>query len=382
MEGIVGIIGVGFVGENLAEVFSKKYKVIGYDISPKRITEMRMKFNGNRNIVMQTCTDNMEECDIFCIAVPTTLREDGTIDDDAITNAVDIINKLARPQSAVVMESSVHIGMTRSKLQHLREKDIYVGFSPERIDPGRVEPSVDNIHKIISGIDQISLEKVNFYYEKVFKNIVKVSTLETAELCKLSENCFRMINIAYANEMGNVCKNWNINVYEMINACATKPFGYMPFYPGLGVGGHCIPINPEWLAVTNRDDIPLLMSATKMMKDKPIMEAKKLVELEPNFRRILIVGIAFKPGESATTNSPGLEFANELAKHGMHITVYDPTATKENSIPFEILREDNWDAKYIDNNFDYVCVTIRQKSIKIHILKQCEIAKIINYCEY
>lgn len=374
------VIGVGFVGEHLVDIFSKQYKVIGYDISPNRVNQLEEIFKDNGNVVIQSSFDNMEYSKLFCISVPTLLLEDGSIDESYIHNSIKLIEQFAKAGSIVVMESSVHIGMTREKLSHLRNKNIYIGFSPERVDPGRLDPTVDKIPKIISGIDEESLDKIFQYYGKVFDNLVKVSSLEMAEICKLSENCFRMINIAYINEIECVCRKWNINPYEMIKACSTKPFGYMPFYPGLGVGGYCIPVNPEWLAVTNRNDIPLLLTATKMMKERPIVEAQKL--LKTNIKKILVVGIAFKPGESTTINSPGLSYANELLDNNVDVTLYDPlVVTKQFSDKFNYLKTENWNTDYIDNTFDAVCVTIKQKNINMSVLDKCQKVKIIKYCE-
>ena len=375
------VIGVGFVGEHLVDIFSKRYRVIGYDVAQNRVNQLKEIFKNNCNVIIQSSFDNMEHSKLFCIAVPTPLSDDGTINDSYIYKSIKLIEDIASVGSTVVMESSVHIGMTRKNLGHLRNKNIYVGFSPERVDPGRLDPPVDKIPKIISGIDEESLDQISYYYGKVFDNLVKVSSMEMAELCKLSENCFRMINIAYINEIECICQKWGINPYEMIKACSTKPFGYMPFYPGLGVGGYCIPVNPEWLAVTNRDDIPLLLTATEMMKNKPILEARKL--LKTNIQKVLVVGLAFKYGESTTINSPGMSYANELLQNNIDVTLYDPLVEFNNppNCMYNFLKMENWNSDYIDNTFDVVCIAIKQKNIDMKILDGCHKVKIIKYCE-
>jgi nucleotide sugar dehydrogenase len=260
------------------------------------------------------------------------------------------------------MESSVYVGMTRKVIGHLRAKNIYIGFSPERVDPGRVDPLVYQIPKIISGIDEESLCHVMEFYGSVFEKLVPVSSMETAEMCKLAENCFRMINITYANEISDACKKLNINPYEMTNACATKPFGFMPFYAGLGVGGHCIPVNPQWLAITSKDDLPLLMSATKMTKERPIREAKKLLE-NPYIHKVLVVGMAFKTGESLTTKSAGLDFANYLFKHNIDVSFYDPLVSIDDASVKHLKRVTEITTEYLDTSFDAVCISIKQTGI-------------------
>lgn len=380
----VCIIGVGYVGEILVDIFSKKNKVIGYDISPKRAYEMNEKFK-NRNITIQNDFKNIENSKLFCITVPTLLNPtDGTVDETCIKNAVKIIEQYAQSGSTVVMESSVYVGMTRKLLFHLRNRGIFVGFSGERVDPGRLTPTVDKIPKIISGIDQASLDKISEMYGEVFETLVPVSTLETAEMCKLSENCFRMINIAYANEISDACNKLNINPYEVINTCSTKPFGYMPFYPGLGVGGHCIPVNPSWLAVTCKNEFPLLMKATEITLNRPKREAQNLIKYNPKIKNVLVIGIAFKPGESTTVNSPGLDYANELMKSNINVTLYDPNVAIYQYIlkkPFNILLQHQYTTSYIDSHFDTVCIAIKQINIDWTILQKCKCANIIKYCD-
>lgn len=368
----VGIIGVGFVGESLVNIFSKKYNVIGIDTSEKRVSLLRNKFESHKNITIQSTYDDIEKCRLVCISVPTLLINT-EVDDSHIKTAIRNVEQRISQESTIVIESSVYIGMTRKLLSHLRKKNIYVGFSPERIDPGRTHPKEEDIPKVISGIDEESLNKIKYFYSNVFATVVPVSSMETAEMCKLTENCFRMINIAYVNEISNACERLGVNVHELINACSTKPFGYMPFYPGLGVGGHCIPINPRWFAVTNHADLPLLMYATERMTYRPKQEAiRTLGKYKP--KSILVVGVAFKPGENLTTNSPGLDYASTLIEQGVKTTIYDPLVDmNELNHKFLILSNEHFNTEYIDNNFDLVCVAIKQHNIDWNILNRCNI---------
>lgn len=372
----VCIIGVGYVGEHLVDVFSKKYNVIGYDISPKRVVEMRKRFSTKKNVIIQSTLDNMHTCDVFCVAVPTLLNTSKNgIDTSYILSAAKTIETVAKSGAVVVIESSVAVGMTREIMGHFRtERSLYIGFSPERVDPGRVEPSADKIPKIISGIDKESLDKINEIYSSVFDTVVTVSSLETAEMCKLYENCFRMINIAYVNEVADNCKQHGIDVYEMVKACSTKPYGYMPFYPSLGVGGHCIPVNPFYLFTNN--NMPLLSNATHASLNRPYEKAKEIMNCGHN---ILIVGLAFKPGESYTMNSPGLELAKCLKESGRNVHVYDPLVDKETT-KMQFIDNDKWNVKYIDEHYDAVVVAIKQHDIDFNVLNKCS-TKVFKFCD-
>jgi len=379
----VCVIGVGFVGILIVEAFGKAYHVIGYDKSPKRVEEMKQRTSGNRNITIQSTLDNMEHSKLFCISVPTLLTKDPesgkiTINDTHVKSAISLVESLASPGSVVVLESSVYVGMSRKLLAGLRQKGVFCSFSSERVDPGRVYPTPEDTHKVISGFDKESLEQVIPLYAKGFHNLVPVSSMEVAEYSKLWENCFRAINIAYVNELADGCLKNGIDPYEVVKACSTKDYGFMPFMPSLGVGGHCIPVNGYWLTVNN--DLPLLMKAVEMNANRPILEARKLLK-SGNVDRVLVVGLGFKPGECLTTNSPGLDYAKELLEHKVNVTIYDPLLLSDDQTvgQFPRLECENWNSEYLDNHFDVVTVAIKQKEIDFNILKDCEKAKIMKY---
>ena len=237
----ISVIGVGFCGELIVEAFSNSCKVIGYDKSPKRVEEMQRRFSGNRNVTIQSTLDNMDQSKLFSISVPTLLNHDPdgkiTINDSHVKDSIELVEKIASPGSVVVLESSVFVGMSRKLLTGLRQKGVYCSFSSERVDPGRLSPTPSETHKIISGFDNESLKKVIPIYSRGFHKLVPVSSMEVAEYSKLWENCFRAINIAYVNELADAAIKNGINPIEIVNACSTKEYGFMPFYPGLGVGG-------------------------------------------------------------------------------------------------------------------------------------------------
>lgn len=355
----VGILGVGYVGTNLIEAFSTKFDVIGYDVSPERIDFLKAKYSDYTSIRFTNVQEDISSCDLLCIAVPTLIHRDLHIDDSCVQTASETIERYAKRGATIVMESSVRIGMTRELLGHLVDHGFYVGFSPERVDPGRTMPAFTDIPKIVSGFDNESLERIKYFYSQVFTTIVPVSSMETAEMCKLYENCFRMVNIAYANEGADACEKHNIDVNEMIEACSTKPFGFTPFHPGLGVGGHCIPVNPYYLAVNC--DMPLLEAATTQTRYRPAKKACKVVSRYPHANAFVVIGAAFKPGESSTTNSPGLALYRELVQtHKKAVTLLDPFVS-DASLPLVSSSETIQNIK--SNAVDVVCVAMKQRNI-------------------
>ena len=314
MDDKVCIIGVGYVGEHLVEVFNRYYSVVGYDISASRVSILKEKFS-NENIYFTSNADDMriDECNIFLISVPTLVRDDKLINNSYLEEACKFVKSKISENKTVVMESTISIGTTKTLLGELRNNNVFVGFSPERVDPGRTDVKSYDIPKIVSGVDEESLEKVKEIYSKVYTTVVPVSSCETAELCKLYENCFRMINIAYINEISDTCKRHNIDVHEMIKASSTKPFGFMPFYPSLGVGGSCIPVNPYYLSYNC--ELPLLDYATRLCEMRPSRKALEFIELHwKKNSKILFVGAGFKPGQGLTLYSPAVKFLDSISE--------------------------------------------------------------------
>jgi nucleotide sugar dehydrogenase len=376
---IVCVIGVGYVGEHLVDIFSKKYHVVGYDISSRRVQELNEKYKMSSDDVMYSkcVTITCNEADIpvgaclYCISVPTLLKEDKSINDSYLKNAVSCVEKYVCDGSCVVMESSVSVGMTRNMLGFLRDKNVYVGFSPERVDPGREEPPSWKIPKIISGIDSESVTEIHELYSRVFEKVVPVSSLETAEMCKLYENCFRVINIAYANEIADACKKHGINPYEMVSASSTKPFGFMPFYSGLGIGGHCLPVNPYYLFVNNQ--LPLLNNAIESLNERPYKIANEWYERNAHeVKTVCVIGMAFKPGQILCVNSPGLQFAKTLRARGLVVYVYDPLVEMDNMDMKDGLvwiKEDEWSKEFVKGKVDVVIIAMEQLGVDWTVLE-------------
>lgn len=385
----VAVIGVGYVGEHLVMAFAQKFRVIGYDVSVSRIAALKQRVSSTRNVLFTCRAQDIATAKHFLISVPTLLNPDKTIDASYLKVALNTVGRYARPGSTVVIESSVAVGMTRELLGPLCvRKGFFAGMSPERVDPGRTEPPPCDIPKIISGLDDLapgSLQAIRQLYSQVFNQLVSVSRPEVAEMTKLYENCQRMIGIAYANEMADACIGHNINPFEVCNAAATKPFGYMPFTPSIGVGGHCIPINPYYLLSNNQ--FPMLQAATVRMSNRPSLIAERIVSqlrshnvngVQP---RVLIVGMGFKRGQGQLSHSPGLELGKSLVlSNAVRVTWIDPLVKQEQIPQIERLDSCYWSCEYLEESFDFIVVSVRQKGLDFEILKQIQGVQVQYWC--
>lgn len=336
---IVLVVGVGYVGEQLVSAFSNVYKTYALDLSPTRRKFLDGYYAENSNVtVIGDIRDSPDAMnfDLALISVPTLLRPDcKSVDTSHIDSAVSMISQYAKPFSTVVVESSVTVGMTRSLLSSLRERQVFVGFSPERVDPGRVLPVFEEIPKVLSGIDEDSLTQVHKYYDPVFARTVPVKSLETAEFTKLFENCQRLMLISYVNEMADACAAHGVDIFDVCDAASTKPFGYSPFTPSLGAGGHCIPVNP-WYLLSNCN-LPLLRQAAESNRDRALDKAQEIGSLAKKVRsleqdpessvrvagRVLVYGVGFKKGSDCLSYSPSVVLVKELMNMGVDVSYAD-----------------------------------------------------------
>ncbi|KAF1347898.1 6-phosphogluconate dehydrogenase [Delphinella strobiligena] len=255
-------------------------------------------------------------------------------------------------------------------------------MSPERVDPGRTFPTAKEIPKILSALSPQSLKVIEGLYSKVFDQVVPVSKPEVAEMTKLFENCYRMVNIAYVNEMADAARSHGIDPNEMIDAASTKPYGFSPFRPGLGVGGHCIPVNPYYL-LANNPNLPVLKRATKLMSNRPAALAKKLHRRcaarsgAPTGPRILVVGLGFKPGQSVLSYSPGLTFASELDRLGCSkLSFYDPLVQQQAVSFMEKMEKGSWNPAVLDQEYDAVAICMKQHHVDFSILEELSVCKV------
>jgi nucleotide sugar dehydrogenase len=366
---IVCIIGVGFIGEHLLSTFKKSYFTIGYDISKKRIDFLKEYYKEEKNVYLTNDTSDLKIGNVFLVSVPTNVNEDKIPNLKNLYDAKNLIKEFSKPGSTVIIESSVYVGATREIFGDLIDTH-YIGFSPERVDPGRVKPAFENIPKVISGINSGSLQKIEAVYSKVFNQLVKVSSTECAEMCKLYENCFRLINISYVNEISDLCQNFNIDPHEMIAASATKPFGFLPFLPGLGIGGHCIPVNPYYLMKGNEysENLPIVKTCIENTNSRP---RKKGLEILDNysFNNVLVIGMAFKPGESVISHSPSIELIKTLKNAQKNVYVYDPIIQQDPQFPNEIkqnysfITDNLFNGSTLKNLFDIIIIAMPQKNV-------------------
>ncbi|CCT73605.1 related to Vi polysaccharide biosynthesis protein vipA/tviB [Fusarium fujikuroi IMI 58289] len=387
-EPVIAVIGVGYVGTHLVSSFSSKYQVIGFDVSAKRIEDLGIEYQGQQNVRFSRELQDLRRATHFLISVPTLLRPDKTIDSSYLRDALRTVGEVARSGSTVVIESSVAVGMTRQLLGPLAaNRQFFAGMSPERVDPGRVEPPVQFIPKIISGLDDItpgSLDAINRVYSTIFETVIPVSKPEVAEMMKLYENCQRMICIAYANEMADACIPHGINPYEVCEAASTKPFGYMPYSPGVGVGGHCIPVNPFYLL--SNSHFPLLECATLAMHARPSRLAERMLKrlrqrVSGRTPRILVAGIGFKAGQSQIDNSPGADLVKSLAVSREVDVCWADSLVKQSALPqVRRLLDEDW-RKDVLGKFDIIVVASRQTDMSFDILDELDGVDIERWCQ-
>lgn len=351
-EAIIGVVGLGYVGLPLAITFAKKYRVFGYDIDINIISTIKKGKSHIRDIKNKELQiyleksffptnelGKLQKCDFIIISVPTPLTRDKEPDLTHITDACEIIAKILRKKHFVILESTTYPGTTEEIVVPILEKsglkagiDFGVAYSPERVDPGSGY-KIEEIPKIVAGIDKKCTEIAKKLYESVFDSVVTVSNCKTAEITKMFENIFRNVNIALVNEFALICEKMGINVWEVIDAAATKPFGFMPFYPGPGVGGHCIPLDPYYMSYRAKQFgiIPRFIELSGEINDFMRIHAVNLAEKGLKMLNvkiassvISILGLAYKRDISDSRESPSKKIIEEVIKRGAKIKVYDP----------------------------------------------------------
>ncbi len=351
----VGIIGLGYVGLPLAVEFAQAgFEVLGYDVS-ERVTTL---INGGGSHIkdidsatvaklvtsgrLKATTDasRIGELDAIAIAVPTPLAKTRDPDMSYVLSAVDTVAKAARRGQLIVLESTTYPGTTRELLQPALEKrgliagkDVFIAFSPERVDPGNTKWMTKNTPKVVGGITRACTEVAAALYSACIDKVVPVSSPEAAELTKLLENTFRAVNIGLVNEMAIVCDKLGVNVWEVIDAAATKPFGFMRFTPGPGIGGHCIPLDPHYLAWKMRTlnyKTRFIDLAGEINSEMPLFVVRKVAaalnDEKKSVRgsRVLVLGIAYKKDIDDMRESPALDVIRLLEEQGAVVTYHDP----------------------------------------------------------
>ncbi len=351
----VGIVGLGYVGLPLAVEFAKAgFSVTGIDLVESKVARINAGDSYVQDIAssdidalvnddkLRATTDFsvISELDTINICVPTPLRKTKDPDMSYIVSACQEIAKHFHPGMLAILESTTYPGTTEEVvLPMLSRPDLQVGrdfflcFSPERVDPGNPKYQTRNIPKVVGGITPACTEMGARFYAQALENVVPVSSTQVAEMVKLLENTFRMINIGLVNELAVMCDRMGINIWEVIDAAATKPFGFMPFYPGPGLGGHCIPIDPFYLSWKTRQagiEARFIELAGYINGQMPHFVVEK-IQNALNERakavkgsRIHILGVAYKRGIDDVRESPALDIIHLLQRRGATVTFSDP----------------------------------------------------------
>src|SRR6266404_3691991 len=355
----IGVVGLGYVGLPLALEFARAgFKVIGYDVSERLINQLmsgkshiqdvpsaelaRLVKDGKFEATKDEA--RMQEMDAVSIAVPTPLAKTRDPDMGYVIAAADAIGRNCRPGIVVVLESTTYPGTTRELLQPKLEaagltvgEDVFLAFSPERVDPGNPIWNTKNTPKIVGGITPACTEVAVALYATCLDTMVPVSSTETAELVKLLENTFRSVNIGLVNEMAIVCDKLGVNIWEVIEAAATKPFGFMKFTPGPGIGGHCIPLDPHYLAWKMRTlnyKTRFIDLSSEINSEMPAVVARKVTQAlnedrkSVNGSRILVLGVAYKRDIDDMRESPALDVIRLLEQQGAAVFYHDPYVPK------------------------------------------------------
>ena len=352
---VVSVLGQGYVGLSLAcTAAGTGFPLVGIDVDEDRIAELdggNLTVPGvNEKVFSASTASNhllftsdpspIGRSDVVVICVPTPLKDQGP-DLSFVQAACSTIAKHLTAGTLVVMESTTYPGTTEDVVRPLLEssgliagRDFSLAYCPERIDPGNHEFEFSRIPRVVGGIDPASALAASTFYEQFVDEIVTVSSCRTAELAKLLENTFRHVNIGLVNEMAILCGKTGIDVWEVIEAAATKPFGFMPFYPGPGVGGHCIPLDPTYLAWQMRRDVGhqfrILEQSQDINAQMPeyvgtrISDALNDAGKAVNGSRVLILGVAYKPEVGDVRESPSLMVMDWLVRRGANVSFNDP----------------------------------------------------------
>jgi UDP-N-acetyl-D-glucosamine dehydrogenase len=356
-EACVGVIGLGYVGLPLAVELAKAgFRVIGFDVIAEKVERVNASDSYIKDVPpaelagvvksgrLGATTDfaRLRECDTVEICVPTPLRKTRDPDISYIVAAVEEIAKYKHPGMLVVLESTTYPGTTEEVIMPMLEddnfrvgKELHLAFSPERVDPGNPRFNTSNIPKVVGGVTPECTKVAAALYSMALQTVVPVSNARVAETVKLLENTFRSVNIGLVNEIALMCNKMDIDVWEVIRAAATKPFGFMPFYPGPGLGGHCIPIDPfylSWKAKLAGFEARFIELAGQINGSMPeyvvtrVMEALNERKRALNGSRVLVMGVSYKANIDDVRESPAIDVMRLLRKHGAEVVYHDTWA--------------------------------------------------------
>jgi len=352
---VVGIVGLGYVGLPLAIAFAQTgLKVIGFDMQAAKVDAV----NGEESyvtdigsealsrLVKDRCLEatidqsRIKEVDAICICVPTPLNRAKEPDLSFVIHESEEVSTYLQRGQLVILESTTYPGTTKEVMLPILERsglkvgqDFYLAYSPERIDPGNKKHTIRNTPKLVGGIDAESTKLAELLYRQIAEVVIQVSSPDVAEMTKVFENVFRSVNIALVNELAWLCENMGISVWEVIDVASSKPFGYMPFYPGPGIGGHCIPLDPYYLANKAREydfHTRFIELAAEINEQMPYYVTSRVIEaLNADGKSllgagVLVLGVAYKKDVGDVRESPALKLIQLLRERGAKISYNDP----------------------------------------------------------
>jgi len=349
----VGIIGLGYVGLPLAVAYAEAgHEVVGFDTDSRKLERLAAGSSDVEDVPddrLAAVAERFEptaelgplgECDAVLICVPTPLANHREPDLTYLVDAATSLSRVLRAGQLVVLESTTYPGTTRDRLKPILEesglaagRDFHLAYSPERIDPGRTDYTVRTTPKVVGGLTDACRDRAAEVYGEICDEVVPVSSPEAAELTKLLENIFRSVNIALVNELARLCERMEIDVWEVVDAAGTKPFGFMRFEPGPGMGGHCLPVDPFYLAFAAREHdfyTEFIELAGKINQTQPHFCVRKIehtlndVEKPVRGSRILLLGVAYKAGVGDMREAPALKIVRLLSELGADLAYHDP----------------------------------------------------------
>jgi nucleotide sugar dehydrogenase len=359
---VVAVLGLGHVGYPMAALFAKNgFRTIGYDINRERLSDIKQgKVISELTSILSTDevkrqkilseiannlrTSNEEEilknADVFVVDVPTPLDDNDTPNLLFLTNTCKAISKFLRKETLVIVESTIYPGATEEIVKPLLEEsglhagdDFYLSFSPERIDPGNKKWSLELIPKIVGGINKDSVDVAGLLFSQIVEKVVPVSSLKVAEATKMLENIFRSVNIALVNDLSKFFEKMGIDTWETIAAASSKPFGFLPHYPGPGVGGHCIPKDPFYLLYKARKmgmNVEFIEEAACVNRSMPLYvvhlaeETLKIRDKKMHDSSFAVLGVTYKRDVLDIRRTPAKTVINELGKACKNVMVFDP----------------------------------------------------------
>jgi len=349
----VGVVGLGYVGLPLAVAFAEEgLEVVGLDADPRKVDALAEGESYIEDVPSESLAaldgkltatgryPDLSSCDAVVICVPTPLTNSREPDLSYMVDAATSLAAVLQKDQLVVLESTTYPGTTRERLRPILEesglaagRDFHLAFSPERIDPGRTDFTIRTTPKVVGGLTESCTKRAVELYSRICDEIVEVSSPDAAELTKLLENIFRSVNIALVNELAMLCERLGINVWEVVDAASSKPFGFMRFDPGPGMGGHCLPVDPFYLSYKAREHdfyTEFIELAGKINQNQPhwcvrrIERALNDAGKATNGAKVLLLGVSYKAGVGDTRESPALKIIRLLRELGADVSYHDP----------------------------------------------------------